>query len=137
MNTVNSHKDLVVWQKSVSLASKVYTATKSLPAEERFGLNQQLRRAAVSVASNIAEGASRRSTPEFLQFLHIARGSLSELETQIMIAVDQSLIPDFALSLEVAEVDRLLNGLIRSLVEARKSAHARACSNQPLTANRL
>jgi four helix bundle protein len=129
MADLNSHKDLIVWRKSVSLASKVYAATRLLPSEERFGLNQQLRRAAISIASNIAEGSARSSRAEFIQFLHLARGSLSEIETQVMIAVDQGFIKEsespFA---EIAEVGRLLNGLIRSLASANRTAHARACA---------
>jgi four helix bundle protein len=129
MNAIKTHKDLVVWQKAISLAGKVYAATRSLPSEERYGLNQQLRRSAVSIATNIAEGSARKSRAEFLQFLHIARGSVSEIETQVMIAIGQGYfeatteLPD-----EVAEVGRLLNGLIRSLTAANQTAHARACA---------
>jgi four helix bundle protein len=132
MNAIGSHKDLIVWRKSISLASKVYAATRLLPSEERFGLNQQLRRAAVSIASNIAEGSARKSRAEFIQFLHVARGSLSEIETQVMIAVDQGFIKESESPLgEIAEVGRLLNGLIRSLAAASKTAHARACAPEP------
>ena len=132
MATLNSHKDLIVWRKSVSLASKVYAATRLLPSDERFGLNQQLRRAAVSIASNIAEGSARSSRVEFIQFLHVARGSLSEIETQVMIAVDQGFMKEAESPLaEIAEVGRLLNGLIRSLASASKAAHAKACAPDP------
>jgi four helix bundle protein len=129
MDAIKSHKDLVVWQKAVSLAGKVYAATRLLPSDERYGLNQQLRRAAVSIASNIAEGSARRSRAEFLQFLHIARGSVSEIETQTMIAIGQGYfeatteLPD-----DIAEIGRLLNGLIRSLSCANQTAHAKACA---------
>lgn len=134
MDKIISHKDLVVWQKSIVLACKVYAGTRSLPRDERFGLQSQLRRAAVSIASNIAEGSARRSRAEFIQFLHISRGSLAELETQYMIANRLALISNSAATLEeIAEVGRLLNGLIRSLVSSNRVAHARACSP---TANR-
>jgi four helix bundle protein len=135
---ITSHKDLVAWQKSVALASKVYAATRQLPSDERFGLVQQLRRAAVSIPSNIAEGSARRTRAEFVQYLHIARGSLSEVETQIMIAIDQGFIRASDSCLEdVAEVGRLINGLIRSIVASNRTAHAKSCTpHQPLTANR-
>ena len=137
MDKITSHKNLIVWQKSIALACKVYAATRHLPRQERFGLQHQLRRAAVSIVSNIAEGAARRSRAEFVQFLHIARGSLAELETQYMIAGRQSLLNDAAATLEgIAEVGRLLNGLIRSLAASSRAAHAKACAHQPLTANR-
>jgi four helix bundle protein len=137
MDKIISHKDLVVWQKSITLACKVYAATRLLPSEERFGLLGQLRRAAVSIPSNIAEGSARRSRTEFVQYLHIARGSLAELETQYMIVSRQALLNDAAATLEeIAEVGRLLNGLIRSLAASSRAAHAKACAHQPLTANR-
>jgi four helix bundle protein len=140
MDAIKSHKDLVVWQKAVVLAGKVYAATRLLPRSERYGLNQQLRRAAVSIASNIAEGAARRSRAEFLQFLHIARGSVSEIETQTMIAIGQGYFEATTqLPEDIAEVARLLNGLIRSLSAVNQTAHARACAPlhfEPPTANR-
>lgn len=135
MEKIISHKDLVVWQKSVDLACKVYAATRQLPREDRFGLQSQLRCAAVSIPSNIAEGSARRSRAEFIQHLHIARGSLAELETQYMIASRLEELRDAAATLEeIAEVGRLLNGLIRSLVSSSRAAHAKACA-QP-TPNR-
>jgi four helix bundle protein len=144
---IESHKDLIVWQRAIALAGKVYAATRKMPTEERYGLISQLRRAAISVPSNIAEGAARRNRTEFLQFLHIARGSLSELETQLLITLGQRMLTSDEIALEeVAEVGRLLNGLIRSLMSSRRDAHAMACapslhercgsSNKPLTANR-
>ena len=83
---MKSHKDLEVWKQAVSLAGLVYEVTKGFPADERFGLTTQMRRAAVSIASNIAEGAARHSDKEFVRFLHIASGSASELDTQLEIA---------------------------------------------------
>ena len=136
MKRIETHKDLIVWQKAISLAGAVYAATRQLPNEERYGLNSQLRRAAVSIPSNIAEGAARKNRAEFLQFLHVARGSLSELETQMMIARQQELISSQMAALEdIAEVGRLLNGLITKLLSSNREAHANACS--PMGHNRL
>ena len=83
---MNNHKDLEVWKKSVALAKNVYEATKGFPKDEVFGLTSQMKRASVSIASNIAEGAARKGQQEFIQFLYIAIGSASELDTQIEIA---------------------------------------------------
>ncbi len=83
---MHNYKQLIVWQNAVELSVFIYQLTKAFPAEEKFGLVSQIRRAAVSVASNIAEGAGRNSDGEFIQFLGIAAGSLNELETQIIIA---------------------------------------------------
>lgn len=83
---MKSHKDLVVWQESMLLVKSVYEITKSFPPEERLTLASQLRRSAISVPSNIAEGAGRNSRKEWIRFLYIAQGSLAELETQIKIA---------------------------------------------------
>ena len=83
---MHNYKQLTVWQNSVELCVLIYQITKEFPVEEKFGLTSQIRRAAISVASNIAEGAGRNSDGEFVQFLGIAAGSLNELETQIIIA---------------------------------------------------
>ena len=80
-----NHKDLIVWKRSIYLVLRVYDLTKSLPPDEKFGLNSQLKRSAVSIPSNIAEGAGRSSTKEFIRFIDIASGSLSELETQLIL----------------------------------------------------
>lgn len=131
MDRIVSHKDLVVWQKSVALACKVYAASKSLPRDERFGLRSQLRRTAVAVASFIAEGAASHSRARFVQSLHASRCSLSELETQLLIASQLAPGNDTHATLEeLAEVGRLLNGLIRSLVSSNRTAHAKACAPQ-------
>jgi len=84
---MGSHKDLEVWKRSIDLAVAVYRVTGEFPESEKYGLTAQMRRAAVSIASNIAEGAARKSTKEFLQFLSIAAGSVSELHTQITISL--------------------------------------------------
>lgn len=83
---VRTHKDLDVWKLGIELVEKIYKATTVFPKEEIYGLTSQMRRAAVSIPSNIAEGAARNSEKEFIQFLYISLGSLSELETQIIIA---------------------------------------------------
>ena len=86
MSIVYSYEDLSVWKKSMNLAEKIYGLTKFMPKEEVYGLTAQMRRAAVSIPSNIAEGQQRASTKEFLRFLSIARGSNAELQTQLVLA---------------------------------------------------
>jgi four helix bundle protein len=83
---VKSYKDLLIWKKGIELVKAVYLLTRGFPPEEKFGLMSQMRRAAVSVPSNIAEGQSRKSKNEFIQMLSIAQGSLAELETQLVIS---------------------------------------------------
>ncbi|MGC4032867.1 MAG: four helix bundle protein [Tepidisphaeraceae bacterium] len=115
------YKDLLVWQKSIDLVAFVYDATRHFPADERFGLTNQLRRAAVSVPSNIAEGQGRKTNSGFIQFLRIANGSRQEVETQLIIAQKLNFIsPDVVadLSDRLAEIGRLLSGLINSLTTA-------------------
>jgi four helix bundle protein len=85
---IKSYKDLLVWQSGIQLLKQVYVLTQQFPGEEKFGLVSQMRRAAVSVPSNIAEGQARRSTAEFAQFLSIAQGSLAELETQVIVSIE-------------------------------------------------
>jgi four helix bundle protein len=87
-NKPNHYKELIVWQKGMSLAKNIYEITARFPGDERFGLVSQMRRAAVSVPSNIAEGQARKGTREFLQFLSHASGSLAELETQLLLSVE-------------------------------------------------
>ena len=117
---VETHRNLEVWSKSVDLCVQVYRLTRSLPSEERFGLSAQLRRAAVSVPSNIAEGAARGSSRDFLRFLHIARGSLVELETQLEIAVRCGLCTSTEdLDLRIRTVGQMLSGLIRTITTRR------------------
>src|SRR4030066_493381 len=85
MEGVKTHKDLIVWQKSVAFVTDIYRFTRSLPDDEKFGIISQLRRAAVSIPANISEGASRHSTKEYIQFLYISLGSASEIETLLLI----------------------------------------------------
>jgi four helix bundle protein len=112
------YRDLVAWQKSMDLTERVYRCTADLPLEERYGLTSQMRRAATSIPSNIAEGQGRRSTDdEFIRFLRIALGSLCELETQLELSVRLKMLSPEQLSAlrpVSEEVGRLLNGLIRS-----------------------
>ena len=115
---VKSYRDLVAWQKAMDMVEAVYRATKRFPQEEMYALTSQLRRAAVSVPSNIAEGQGRKSRKEFTRFLRIARGSLQETETQIMIATRLGYIKDSTqatLLNQCTEIARLLNGLTSSL----------------------
>jgi four helix bundle protein len=112
----SNYRDLVVWQKARKLAVAIYSVTRSFPRDEVFGITQQMRRAVVSVACNIAEGHGRRSAKDILYFLAIARGSLLELETQIVIATDLEYVrpqPSDTLVEQTLDVARLLNGLIR------------------------
>lgn len=118
--SVRDFRDLVAWQKAMDLVVLVYQGTASLPKEEIYGLTAQMRRAAVSIPSNIAEGHARRTTPDFLHFLSIARGSLKELETQVLIARRLDFInekQESELTGLTAEVSRIISGLTRSLKE--------------------
>lgn len=117
-NKVKSYEDLLVWQKSIILVKDVYSLTRKFPKEEIFGLTSQLKRATVSISSNIAEGSLRVSRKDFTRFLHIAYGSAAEVQTQLKIAE----ILSFATKAEVKEVSnkikeilKMLNGLIKSL----------------------
>lgn|SRR5579859_752179 len=120
---VTSYRDLIVWKKAIDLVIAVYRCTETFPKQETYGLVSQLRRAAVSVPSNVAEGHGRVSTGEFRQFLGHALGSLVEIETQIEIAGRLSYIGSDA-SREILrrtdEIGRMLNGLMRSLPEKRR-----------------
>jgi four helix bundle protein len=113
-----SYRELLVWQKAMVLVRDVYAATKLFPKEEMYGLASQLRRASVSIPSNIAEGQARYSAKEFHHFLSTARGSLTEAETQILIAEDLGYLSrQLAQELlkKTAEIGRMLNGLISSI----------------------
>jgi len=113
---LKTHKDLDAWRKSIELVERIYSITKQFPQEELYGLTSQLRRAAVSVPSNIAEGAARSSTKEFIQFLHVALGSVSEVETQVIIAQRLDYVDDVnSIEEQIEAVRRLILGLIRYL----------------------
>jgi four helix bundle protein len=117
--SVRSYQDLIVWQKAMDLVTEIYQVSHEFPREEIFALTSQLRRAAISVPSNIAEGQGRSSRKEFLYFLGNAKGSLLELETQVLIARNLGYIGDEEISNGLlnrsAEVGRILNGLLASL----------------------
>jgi len=118
MDALKSYRDLQVWKKSIELAEMVYRLSSRFPAEEKFGLTSQVRRAAASVAANIAEGAERSGTREFLQFLGIASGSLAETETYLILAQRLGLVSEQDASRllgQAATVGRMLNVLKRSL----------------------
>ena len=121
-NKPQSYRDLVVWQKGIELAKMLYSLTTSFPSEERFGLISQMRRAAVSVPSNIAEGQARHTTGEFIQFISHAEGSAAELDTQLCLSVELGIVraelaaPGFAL---IDEIRRMLNSLRRRLASNR------------------
>lgn len=111
-----NYRNLLVWQKAIALVVRIYEVTRSFPTDERFGLISQLRRAAVSVPSNIAEGQSRLTTGEFRQFLGIAKGSLAEIDTQLVIAENLGFLKDAQWLFEdLAEVGRMLNGLLAAV----------------------
>lgn len=115
---IRDHRDLIAWQKAMNLVTFVYRASRSFPREEADGLTSQLRRAAVSIPANIAEGQGRRSKPEFRQFLGHARGSLLEPDTHLEIALRLEYINQQEhshLQEQLNEVGRIINGLLRSL----------------------
>ncbi|WP_265132425.1 four helix bundle protein [Chryseobacterium oranimense] len=111
-------KELLVWQRSIDFVTDIYRSTGSFPKDEMYGLTSQIRRASVSIPSNIAEGNSRRSKPDYLQFLKIARGSCAELETQLMISKNLNYLNEEdhqKLNNNIIEISKMLNGLINSL----------------------
>ena len=113
-----SYREIKLWQKAIELVVDIYSCTRSFPREELYGLAGQLRRAAVSIASNIAEGKGRRTDREFLQFLHHARGSVFEVETQLTIASRLGYMPEaevLRLGNSASEIARMLNGLIKAI----------------------
>jgi four helix bundle protein len=113
-----SYRELLVWQRSMSLVTNVYKSVRSFPKEETYGLSGQLRRAVVSIPSNIAEGQGRDYVKEFIHHLSFAYGSLMEVETQLQIAVNLGYLQQSDANIlfeHSAEVGRLLNGLTRSL----------------------
>jgi four helix bundle protein len=117
-NSTRSYKDLVVWQKGIALAKVVYGLTRNFPSEEKFGIIAQMRRAAVSIPSNVAEGQARHTTGEFIQFISHAEGSVAELDTQLILSLELKFCtasaanPAFELILELR---RMLNALRRKL----------------------
>jgi len=125
--TIRNYQDLLAWQKSMDLCEVVYKSTQTMPPDERFGLTSQLRRAAVSIPSNIAEGQGRGSDGQFLVHLRISYGSLRELETQVLLAKRLGFMSDEQSGMlleQSSEVGRLLNGLMKSI--ATTSSRLRA-----------
>ena len=115
---MGTHRDLTAWQKSMELASTVYRHTQQFPAEERFCLTGQMRRAAVSIPANIAEGAARGTGKEFLRFLYIARGSLAELETLALVSSEVGVAEPGSteeLTSAISRLSALIQGLIESV----------------------
>jgi len=111
---VNTHHDLDVWKRSISYVTKIYELTETFPSEERFGLISQIRRSAISIPSNVAEGAARRSDKEFLQFLYISLGSVAELETQLIISNNLKFVESSdQLFSELNEIKKMTLGLIK------------------------
>lgn len=121
---VTSYRDLVAWQEAVELAVECYRVTRAFPREEAYGLTSQIRRAATSIAANIAEGNGRNNAGDYAQFLRIAQGSLKELETHLIIARRVELLPD-DLERDLLEhsdrLGRLLRGLLRAIERRRRS----------------
>jgi four helix bundle protein len=119
--SIRSYRDLIVWQKAVRLAVEIYAITRELPNAERFGLSQQLRRAAVSVAANIAEGHARQFRRDYVQFLAMARGSLGEVDTQLEISLQATLLSALSADRQSEaerlseEIGRMLTSLIHKL----------------------
>ena len=112
------HNDLEVWKKSVLLVTSIYAATNGFPSSEIYGISNQIRRSAVSIPSNIAEGSARQGNNEFVQFLNISLGSLAELETQLIIARNLEYIPtqDYeSLIANLIEIRKMLLGLIKHI----------------------
>ncbi len=115
---LKNYKELNVWQKSYELCLKIYKITAKFPNEERYGLTSQIRRSAVSIPSNIAEGYGRKTTLDYIRMLYISYGSVCELETQILLAGDLGFIEKGALGIankDIAEIERMLKALIKSL----------------------
>ena len=118
MNQIKTHRDLLIWQKSMLLVTEIYRKSHQFPNNEQYGLTSQIRRAAVSIPSNIAEGFGRQSTGDYIRFLNIAVGSLFEVQTQIEIALNLSFIQEseFTVIFEsTREIDRMMSSLIQKL----------------------
>ena len=123
MSVIRSYRELDVWKKSIDWVERIYLNSRAFPADERFGLTSQLRRAAVSVPSNIAEGAARTGAGEFLHSLSIASGSLAEAETQIVVASRLKYLSSAdaeSILTQTEEIGKMLGGLKRSLQSRRK-----------------
>jgi four helix bundle protein len=123
-NYDGNYRSLIVWQKSIILVKEIYKLTAKFPNEERFGIVSQMRRAAVSIPSNIAEGQARRTTPDFIRFISTAEGSLAELDTQLTISIDLQFCDREnvkVVSTLIEENRKMLNALRRSLMTKSRS----------------
>lgn len=113
---MGSYKELIVWQKSFALVLEIYSLLKDMPSDEKFGLTSQIRRCSVSVPSNIAEGFGRQSQKSFSQFLKISRGSLFELETQLLLTKELKMIAiDDEVFASIEEISKMLNSFIKKI----------------------
>jgi len=119
---VKTHRDLDVWKNGIELVKKIYILTKDSPKEEIYTLTSQIRRSAISIPSNIAEGAARNSKKEFIQFLYIALGSAAELETQLIVAKELGYIKDLNIFDDFEKLKIQLIGLIKYLKNKEKTA---------------
>jgi len=117
---MKTYKDLIVWQKSIQLVTEVYSLTSTYPSEEKFGLSSQMRRCSVSIPSNIAEGYARKNRRENAQFVNIAFGSATELETQIIISKKLNLVDQKKCN----DIDKLLDEVLRMLYRYRESLYS-------------
>ena len=117
---MNNYKELIVWQKARMLVKSIYDLSSQLPSEEKFGTTSQIRRCAVSIPSNIAEGASRRSNKEFAYFLEIAYGSSFELETQLLLCVDINFLQNDIVTLLITELQEIQK-MIYKLIKIKKN----------------
>lgn len=127
---LNSFKDLIVWQKSMELAREIYRLTAGLPKQELFGLTSQMRRASISIPSNIAEGRTRGTARDFLQFLRVADSSAAELETQLLLTRDLYAGTDVVRALElVDEIQRMLAAMMSRLGPSKLTAHSSQLKN--------
>ena len=125
MDKVESFRDLVVWQKAIDLSQRIYIITQRFPKEEMFGITSQIRKAVVSIASNIAEGHGRNTTGEYIHFVGISKGSFCELETQLTISRRIGFLTEETLNdlmNDCAHIGRLLNGLIHSLQNKKRGS---------------
>ncbi len=110
---MQTHKDLDVWKLGMDLVEEIYKMTKTFPKEELYGLTSQMRRSAISIPSNIAEGAARKGNAEFIQYLYISLGSLSELETQVLISIRLKYLNDESLLDSITIISKKLINLIK------------------------
>ena len=117
---MKGYQELKVWKKAYDLCLEIYKITNTFPASEKYGLTSQIRRSAISIPSNIAEGHERQHLKEYIQFLHVALGSIAELGTQIMISKDIGYLSEESfvkIESEIVEIGKMLNGLTNSLIK--------------------